>query len=147
MTLGWQEIFLVMIFALIVFGPKRLPEIGRQIGRAVREIRRVSGDFEREIRSYTDDLGVEAREFERTVKTNFGLDEDHSRFITSEPKGRMAPSSDGGSSRAEGIPAPEHPQPVPKAPTEAPRPAPTGGIPAPERPQAAPGPTPDAPRG
>lgn len=146
MQLGWQEVFLVMLFALLVFGPKRLPEIGRQIGRAVREVRRVSGDFEREIRSYTGDLGAEAREFERTVKTNFGLDEDHSRFLTSEPKRRAASSPDGSSSRREGIPAPDRPQPAPKAPPETPAPPPSAGIPAPERPQPAPGVSPDAPR-
>lgn len=146
MTLGWQEIFLVMLFALIVFGPKRLPDIGRQIGRAVREIRRVSGDFEREIRNYTGDLEVEAREFERTVKTNFGLDEDHSRFLTSRSERWGRAGSDGGPKASGEIPAPPRPQPVPRVPPEPPRPPSAGGIPAPERPQPSPQVTPDPPR-
>lgn len=130
MTIGWQEIFLVMLFALLVFGPKRLPEIGRQIGRAVREIRRVSGDFQKEIQTYTGDFAAEAREFERDVKTNFALDDDHSRYITPKTK-RRSPGGDGKASGS--IPAPEHPQPAPDATS----PEPTS-IPAPERPQPAP---------
>lgn len=144
-TIGWQEVFLVMFFALIVFGPKRLPDIGRQIGRAVREIRRVSGDFQREIQTYTGDFAAEAREFEREVKTNFALDADHSRFIT--PTAKAKASSDGAArlsgdaSGPEPIPAPERPQPAPDGSP----PTPSPPIPAPERPQ--PTPTPDEPRG
>lgn len=38
---------IVLIIALIVFGPKRLPEIGRQIGSALRELRKATGDVMR----------------------------------------------------------------------------------------------------
>jgi Tat protein translocase TatB subunit len=50
-NLGWQEIMLIMVLALVIFGPKRLPEIGRQIGKAIREVRKVSGQFQEEIRT------------------------------------------------------------------------------------------------
>lgn len=49
-NLGWSEMLLLMVFALVVFGPARLPGIARQIGKAMREVRKVSGDFEREVR-------------------------------------------------------------------------------------------------
>lgn len=48
---GWQEILVIGVLILIVFGPQRLPEIARQIGNAVREVRRVSGEFERQART------------------------------------------------------------------------------------------------
>lgn len=40
-NLGPAEIAVIFVVALLVFGPKKLPEIGRQIGRAARELRRM----------------------------------------------------------------------------------------------------------
>ncbi len=39
--LGPAEILVVFVIALLVFGPKRLPEVGRQVGRGMRELRKV----------------------------------------------------------------------------------------------------------
>src|SRR3954453_15677826 len=41
MSLGPEKIILILVVALIVFGPHRLPEIARQVGAAVRELRRM----------------------------------------------------------------------------------------------------------
>jgi sec-independent protein translocase protein TatA len=38
-NIGVAEIAIVLIIALIVFGPKRLPELGRSLGRGIREFR------------------------------------------------------------------------------------------------------------
>ncbi len=50
-SLGPAEIVVIMIVALIVLGPKRLPEAGRQVGKALAEVRRWSTDVKSEIRS------------------------------------------------------------------------------------------------
>jgi len=55
MSLGPAEILVVLVIALIVFGPKKLPEVGRQIGGAVRELRKMQASVEHEIRSVIDD--------------------------------------------------------------------------------------------
>ena len=39
MNLGMGEITLLIVLALVLFGPKRLPEMGRAAGRAIREFR------------------------------------------------------------------------------------------------------------
>jgi sec-independent protein translocase protein TatB len=44
-SIGIQDSLFLMILALIVFGPRRLPEIGRQIGKLMYEFRKVSNDF------------------------------------------------------------------------------------------------------
>jgi TatA/E family protein of Tat protein translocase len=80
-NLGPGEIVLLAIFALILFGPKRLPEIGRQVGRAIAEVRRVSREFEREVREVTEPLEREVRETEAQVRKTYALDEDHSTFV------------------------------------------------------------------
>jgi sec-independent protein translocase protein TatA len=44
-NVGPAELAIVLIIALIVFGPKRLPELGRSLGKAIREFRgSVSGE-------------------------------------------------------------------------------------------------------
>jgi sec-independent protein translocase protein TatB len=46
-TLGGQEIILILVIALIVFGPRKLPEIGKSVGRMMNEFRKASNDFRR----------------------------------------------------------------------------------------------------
>ncbi len=41
MSVGTPEILVILLVALLVFGPHRLPEVGRQVGAAMRELRRV----------------------------------------------------------------------------------------------------------
>lgn len=50
-SLGPAEILVILVVALIVLGPKRLPEAGRQVGRAIAEVRRWSQGFQDEIRN------------------------------------------------------------------------------------------------
>src|SRR5512132_1804254 len=53
--LGWQETVFIFILALLLFGPKKLPELGRTIGKAMTEFRRASSElkstFDREMRT------------------------------------------------------------------------------------------------
>jgi TatA/E family protein of Tat protein translocase len=53
--LGWQETVFIFFVALLLFGPKKLPELGRTIGKAMTEFRRASGElkatFDREIKT------------------------------------------------------------------------------------------------
>jgi sec-independent protein translocase protein TatA len=48
-NIGPLEIAIVLVIVLIIFGPKRLPELGRSIGRGIREFRgSVSGDKDKD---------------------------------------------------------------------------------------------------
>ena len=53
-SLGGPEVILLFIAALLLFGPRRLPEIGRTIGKTIADFRRATNDFkmnlEREVR-------------------------------------------------------------------------------------------------
>ncbi|MGA9353164.1 MAG: twin-arginine translocase TatA/TatE family subunit [Terriglobales bacterium] len=46
-----SEMIFLFLLALILFGPKKLPEIGRQIGRIMNEFRRASNEFRAQIES------------------------------------------------------------------------------------------------
>ncbi len=45
LDIGIQELVVIMVLALLVFGPDKLPELGRRLGRAMREFRRASDEF------------------------------------------------------------------------------------------------------
>lgn len=55
-NIGFPELILILAVALIVFGPRKLPEIGRSIGRAMGEFRRASHDLKT---SLEEDIDVE----------------------------------------------------------------------------------------
>jgi sec-independent protein translocase protein TatA len=44
-SIGMPELIVVLVVALIVFGPKKLPEIGRGVGSAIREFKKASRDL------------------------------------------------------------------------------------------------------
>ncbi|HEY9891195.1 MAG TPA: TatA/E family twin arginine-targeting protein translocase [Candidatus Sericytochromatia bacterium] len=60
--IGLPEMALIMVIALLVFGPKKLPEIGRSMGKAIRGFQDASRDFESEFKR-------EAEQLEQVVKT------------------------------------------------------------------------------
>ena len=50
-TLGGPELFLIFVVALIVFGPRKLPEIGKSLGKMMGEFRKASNEFRSTIES------------------------------------------------------------------------------------------------
>jgi TatA/E family protein of Tat protein translocase len=70
-NIGLPELMVIMTIALLVFGPKKLPEVGRTIGKAIREFKKstdeIKDKFEEQIRaedfkSLQDDLKKDLRE-------------------------------------------------------------------------------------
>ena len=100
-TLGMPELILIFVVALLLFGPRKMPQIGRSIGRAMGEFRRASNEFKRtiedevaadEIRDVEKDLkdlkdvGKELRDLKQTVE----------KPIETTVKKVFDPSPDGG---------------------------------------------------
>lgn len=48
--IGWQELVILLIIVLIIFGPGKLPDIGRAVGNGIKEFRRASNDLEEGLR-------------------------------------------------------------------------------------------------
>jgi TatA/E family protein of Tat protein translocase len=49
-NIGPTELLVILVIALLVFGPSRLPEVGRTIGKSLREFRRATDDIKQELR-------------------------------------------------------------------------------------------------
>ena len=122
--LGGFELLVLAAIGLLVFGPRRLPEIGRTVGKAMLEFRRAATELrtsiEREVhleelkettRSIQKQVGVEeVREAARSIPRDLGLQEvaeavrsipesaqESSPPAPVEPPRQEAPSGDGGS--------------------------------------------------
>ncbi len=54
-SLGFGEILIILVLALIIFGPRRLPDMGRTIGRSLRELRRTTSEIRGEIENDLDE--------------------------------------------------------------------------------------------
>ena len=59
--LGWPEILLILALVLILFGPKRLPEIAEAMGKSIRKFKSATTDATREVKRELDDAGREMR--------------------------------------------------------------------------------------
>jgi len=44
-SLGWPEIMVILVIALVIFGPRKLPQLGRTLGKALGEFRRATNDL------------------------------------------------------------------------------------------------------
>jgi len=60
--MGFSETIFLFFLALVIFGPKKLPEIARQVGKALNEFRRASNEFKAQIESEISQLEMENRQ-------------------------------------------------------------------------------------
>ena len=58
--IGTSELVVVLLVALVVFGPRKLPEMGRSLGQALHQLRSTSNDFKRtwELEALTESVGA-----------------------------------------------------------------------------------------
>lgn len=54
-NVGMAEILMIAVIGLLVFGPRRLPEMARQAGRALNEFKRVTGELTEELKAGLDE--------------------------------------------------------------------------------------------
>jgi TatA/E family protein of Tat protein translocase len=104
-TIGTQELVFIFILALILFGPKKLPEIGRTIGKAVREFRRASSELKATFDRELSNLEAETQELKKpgtsTPQEPYNYNYDYSSYESSyegsypseEPHPQVEPAS------------------------------------------------------
>ena len=60
-SLGMPEILMILVIALIIFGPRKLPELGKTLGQSLAQFRRASEDFKRQ---WEDEVVLERHRIE-----------------------------------------------------------------------------------
>lgn len=82
--IGLPEMGLIMVVALLIFGPKKLPEIGRSLGKAVRGFQEASNEFQNEFKR-------EAEQIEQAVKTSAQIEPKKLEGVKSEEDAGSSP--------------------------------------------------------
>jgi sec-independent protein translocase protein TatB len=95
--MGGPEIIVIMVVALIIFGPGKLPEIGAQVGKAVRDFRRATNDLTREFNDSTSDLRSTMDEMKGAVTQVERETKELAQSIPASIEGAVAPSKSNGS--------------------------------------------------
>jgi sec-independent protein translocase protein TatA len=61
------EILIILLAVLLLFGPKKIPEIARMIGRGINEVKKVQREINTEIHRYSSDIEHEARDVQEKI--------------------------------------------------------------------------------
>ena len=75
--LGMPEIMVILVIALIVFGPRKLPELGKSLGKAMGQFRRASEDFKR---TWEQEVEIEKTRHSITDTSSTSTDSHHSNY-------------------------------------------------------------------
>ena len=103
-SLGMPEILLILVIALIIFGPRKLPELGKTLGQSLAQFRRASEDFKRQ---WEDEVVMEHQRIEPA------------REPVETPSHSIAASTTPAETKPVGLEEPSHGATVAEAPSPA----------------------------
>lgn len=128
-NVGGGELLVIMLIALIVLGPQRLPDAARQVGKVMSEVRRVSSGFQRELKDAFDASEAEApaRRAEAAPLAATVADADADAKAGSADSAGTDATAGSGDAGEGGTTAATGPETVPDTPAAQATPAPAGG--------------------
>ena len=90
-SIGMPELIIILVIALIIFGPRKLPELGKSLGRSLNEFKKASTDLqntlEQEIKiEEQKDAATKAKQEEKTASAAFDSDRSNDDQNTAPPR-------------------------------------------------------------
>ena len=90
-SIGMPELIIILVIALIIFGPRKLPELGKSLGRSLNEFKKASNDLqntlEQEIKiEEQKESAAKAQAEESTASSAFPTDKDNDDQNTAPPR-------------------------------------------------------------
>lgn len=67
-SLSMPELILILVLALVIFGPRKLPEVGRSLGKTLNEFRRASLSSFGEVNEVTNEIKEEVQQVAKVVQ-------------------------------------------------------------------------------
>ena len=91
--IGMPEMLMILAVALIIFGPKKLPELAKSLGRALGEFRRATSDLKQSIETETglDEVRSNLNDVKKDVQSQMDL-ADAAPAASSAPDSRQSPA-------------------------------------------------------
>jgi len=80
---GLPEVTIILILALLIFGPKKLPELGKQLGKTLKSLKKASNEFQNEINDVMNEGDKE--ESPKSIES-FQINEINQNKLDSEKK-------------------------------------------------------------
>jgi sec-independent protein translocase protein TatA len=84
--LGAGEILIILVIAFLLFGPKQLPEVGRQVGKAVRGLKETADDLRKSVEPEINLIQQEVKMVEQDFQASMKEAEQEIENITKTPE-------------------------------------------------------------
>ncbi len=85
--LGAGEILIILVLAFLLFGPKQLPEVGRQVGKAVKGLKETADDLRKSVEPEVNLIQQEVKMVEQDFESSMKEAEEEVNAITSQGGG------------------------------------------------------------
>lgn len=93
-SLGVPEMIFIFLLALLIFGPRKLPELGRNLGKALAEFRRASNELRATVEDEMRNLEQDVKEAERRAPEPAQADSGESAVPAEAGSGSIAPAKE-----------------------------------------------------
>jgi sec-independent protein translocase protein TatA len=81
-SIGMPELIIIFVIALIIFGPRKLPELGKSLGRSLNEFKKASNDLQNTLEQ---EIKLEEQKEQREKETAAPKPEPEPQAVDSEP--------------------------------------------------------------
>ncbi|MBM4132817.1 MAG: twin-arginine translocase TatA/TatE family subunit [Nitrospira sp.] len=84
--LGAGEVLIILVIAFLLFGPKQLPEIGRQVGKAVKGFKETADDLRKSVEPEVNMIQQEVKMVEQDLQASMKEAEEEIERVTNKPE-------------------------------------------------------------